>query len=326
MYKFISYGLGAIGLEILKALLLKKEFELVGAVDLKDEYLNRNIGDLIEKKNFGIKIKKNVNDFGSCDVVIHSTQSRMNDTFPQFIGLLENGYNVISTCEELFFPYHFHKNESIELDRIAKQNNVRLLGVGINPGFILDTLPTFLSTLSLKPTTIIAERVLDAGKRRKNLQLKVGAGLTEEEFQDLKRKNKIGHIGLLESLFYIFDALKLNIKEFKEELEPLIAEEIIETEYVKIEKGLVRGQYQKVTGISTDGFKIEIRLIMAVGERKSYDRIKIEGHPGLEFEIKRGVHGDLGTAAVVANYVPILLDSDPGLHIASDLKLPRFFF
>lgn len=326
MYKFISYGLGTIGLEILKAILLKKNFKLVGAVDIKEEYINRDVGDLIEGEKLNIFVRKNINEFEKCDIVIHSTQSKIKETFPQFIELLNSGYNIISTCEELFFPFYFHKNESILLDKIAKENGVRLLGVGINPGFILDTLPTIISTLSIKPRKIIAERVLDASKRRKQLQIKVGAGISKEEFENLKLNNKIGHVGLLESLFYIFDALKLNIKGFKEELKPLIAENDIETEQIKIKKGYVRGQYQKVTGISDDNFEIELKLIMAVGEKESYDRIKIEGFPDLEFEIKGGIQGDLGTAAVVVNYIPLLLNSEPGLHITSDLKIPRFYF
>lgn len=326
MYKFISYGLGTIGLEILKTLLNKKNFQIVGAVDIKEEYLNKDVGDLIGDKKLNVLIKNDIKEFEKCDIVIHSTQSRIKDTFPQFVEILNNGFNVISTCEELFFPYYFHKKESIELDKIAKEKGVRILGVGINPGFILDTLPTFVSTLSIKPTKIIAERVLDAGKRRKQLQIKVGAGMKKEEFEKLKLENKIGHVGLLESLFYIFDALKLNLKEFKEELNPLIAENDIETECLKVKKGFVRGQYQKVTGISTDGFIIEIKLIMALGEKESYDKIKIEGLPNLEFEIKEGVQGDLGTAAVITNYIPILLESNPGLHLTSDLKMPRFSF
>lgn len=326
MYKFISYGLGTIGLEILKALLLKKNFKIVGAVDIKEEYINRDIGDLIGEKKLNILVKKNIEEFEKCDIVIHSTQSKIKETLPQFVELLKGGYNIISTCEELFFPFYFHKNEAIELDKLAKENGVRLLGAGINPGFILDTLPTFISTLSIKPTKIIAERVLDAGKRRKQLQLKVGAGMTKEEFENLKLNNKIGHVGLLESLFYIFNALQLTIKDFKEELYPLIAENDIETEYIRIKKGFVRGQYQKVIGESTNNFEIELKLIMAVGEKESYDKIKIQGFPDLEFEIKGGVQGDLGTAAVVANYIPLLLNSKPGLYITSDLKMPRFYF
>ncbi len=325
MYKFISYGLGTIGLEILKNLLNKKNFQIVGAVDIKDEYINKDIGDLIGQNKLNIFVKRNIDDFQKPDIVIHSTGSKISDTFEQFKELLTKGYNVISTCEELFYPYYFHKREAEELDRIAKENRVRILGTGINPGFILDTMVIFSTTLLMNFEKIIAERVLDASKRRKQLQIKIGSGLTVEEFNRLKNENKIGHIGLLESLFYIFDSLNLEIEEFKEELNPLIAEEDIKTDHFFVKKGSVRGQFQRVVGISKDKKIVELKLIMALNEKESFDRIKIFGKPKIELEIKNGVPGDIGTASVVANYIPILLKSEPGLHTTKDLYLPHFF-
>lgn len=326
MIKFISYGLGTIGLEILKVLINKRDYKLVGAVDIKDELLGSDVGELIGTQNLGVLVKKNIEDFGNCDIVVHSTGSRIKDTFDQFKHLLSKGYNVISTCEELFYPYYFHKKESEELDRIAKENGVRILGTGINPGFILDTLVTFLSTLSIEIQKISAERVLDASKRRKQLQIKIGSGLTVEEFNKLKNENKIGHVGLLQSLLFIFDTLNLELKDFKEELEPVIAEEDIKTEYLSVKKGYVRGQYQRVTGISVDDKIVELTLIMALNEKESYDKVKIYGKPNLEFTIKNGIQGDLGTAAVVANYIPFLLKKEPGLYTTRDLNLPHFCF
>lgn len=326
MIKFISFGLGTIGLEILKALLKKKNFKLVGAVDIRDELINKDVGELIEFEKLNIPIKKNILEFDKCDIVVHSTGSRIKDTFEQFKFLLSNGYNVISTCEELFYPYYFHKKEAEELDKIAKENGTRILGTGINPGFILDTLVAFTSTLSIEIEKISAERILDASKRRKQLQLKVGSGLTVEEFNNLKKENKIGHVGLLESLFFVFDALNLEIREFNEILEPLIADEDIRTEYLEVKKGFVRGQFQKVSGISKDGKIIELTLVMALNEKESFDRVKIFGKPNIELIIKNGIQGDLGTAAVVSNYIPILLNKDPGLYTTKDLNLPRFCY
>ncbi|MDI6861263.1 MAG: hypothetical protein QMD25_04530 [Caldisericia bacterium] len=326
MIKFISYGLGTIGLEILKVLLNNKNFKLVGAVDIKDELLNKDIGELIGYGKLNLYIKKDIKEFEKCDIVIHSTGSRISDTFEQFKFLLSNGYNIISTCEELFYPYYFHKKEAEELNKIAKENGVRILGTGINPGFILDTLVVFITTLSTQIEKISAERVLDASKRRKQLQIKIGSGLTVEEFNKLKNENKIGHVGLLESLFFIFDTLNLEILEFNEILEPLIAEEDIKTEYLEVKKGLVRGQYQKVQGISKDGKVIELILIMALNEKESFDRVKIFGKPNVELIIKNGIQGDLGTAAVVSNYIPILLSKEPGLYTTKDLNLPHILF
>lgn len=326
MIKFISYGLGPIGLEILKVLLNKNNFKLVGAVDIKDDLFNKDIGELIGSGKLNIFVKKDIKEFEKCDIVIHSTGSRISDTFEQFKYLLSNGYNVISTCEELFYPFYFHKKEAEELDKIAKKNGVRILGVGINPGFILDTLVVFTTTLSTNIEKISAERVLDASKRRKQLQIKIGSGLTVEEFNELKKKNKIGHVGLLESLFFIFDTLNLEISEFKEILEPLIADEDIKTDYLEVKKGLVRGQYQKVQGISKDGKVVELTLIMALNEKESFDRVKIIGNPNIELIFNNGVQGDIGTAAVVSNYVPILLSKDPGLYTTKDLNLPHILF
>ncbi|MBC7194660.1 MAG: hypothetical protein H5U37_03295 [Caldisericia bacterium] len=325
MYKFISYGLGTIGLEILDTLLKKKNFKIVGAVDIKDELINKDVGELLGDKKINVYVKKNIEEFEKCDIVVHSTSSRISKTFEEFKELLSKGYNIISTCEELFYPYYFHKKEAEELNRIAKENNARILGTGINPGFILDTMVVFSTTLLRDFNKISGERVLDASKRRKQLQLKIGSGLTVEEFNKLKNENKIGHVGLLESLFFIFDALNLEIQEFKEELNPLIAEEDIKTEYIFVKKGLVRGQHQRVIGISKDGKVIELTLIMALKEKESFDRVKIIGDPEIELEIKRGVPGDIGTASVVANYIPILLKAEPGLHTTMDLNLPRFF-
>lgn len=87
---------------------------------------------------------------------------------------------------------------------IAKENGTRVLETGINPGFILDTLVAFTSTLSIEIEKISAERIFDASKRRKQLQLKVGSGLTVEEFNNLKKENKIEHVGLLKSHFFVF--------------------------------------------------------------------------------------------------------------------------
>lgn len=109
MIKFISFGLGTIGLEILKALLKKENFKLVGAVDIRNELINKNVGELVDFEKLNIPIKKNILEFDKCDIVAHSTGSRNKDTFEQFKFLLSNGYNIISTCEELFYQYCLDK-------------------------------------------------------------------------------------------------------------------------------------------------------------------------------------------------------------------------
>jgi 4-hydroxy-tetrahydrodipicolinate reductase len=41
--------------------------------------------------------------------------------------------------------------------------------------------------------------------------------------------------------------------------------------------------------------------------------------------IEGGVHGDIATAAIVANSIPRILASPPGLRTMRDLALPSFY-
>ena len=324
MYKLAFFGLGTIGREILKTALLKRNFKIVGGVDVNPDIVGRDLGELIGKEKLGVNVVDSIKKIEEADVVVHSTSSFLKTTLPQFKEIMEAGFNVISTCEELFYPFHFHKEEAEMLDKIAKENGVSILGAGINPGFVLDTLVSFITTASRDIEKITAERYLDASKRRKQLQLKVGASLSKEEFDTLKREGKLGHIGLPESLTYLFDSLGWKIKDIKNTLEPVIAERNLETKYLKIKKGFVRGQHQIAKGISEDGREIKLVLRMAVGEEESFDRIKIKGIPDINLKIEGGIHGDIGTSTVIVNYIPSLMKLSPGLHSTRDLPLPHF--
>ncbi|RLD14802.1 MAG: NADP-binding protein [Caldiserica bacterium] len=324
MYKLVFFGLGTIGREILKTALLKRSFKIAGGVDVNPDIIGKDLGELIGEEKLGVNVVDSIKKIEEADVVVHSTSSFLKTTLPQFKEIMEAGFSVISTCEELFYPFHFHKKEAEMLDKIAKENGVSILGAGINPGFVLDTLVSFITTVSRDIEKITAERYLDASKRRKQLQLKVGASLSKEEFDTLKKDGKLGHIGLPESLTYIFDSLGWKIKDIENSLEPVIAEEDFETEYLKIKKGSVRGQHQVAKGISEDGREIKLILRMAVGEKESFDRIRIKGIPDIDLKIDGGVHGDIGTSTVIINYIPGLMKLPPGLHSTRDLPLPHF--
>ena len=324
MYKLAFFGLGTIGREILKTAFSKRNFKIVGGVDVNPDIVGRDLGELIGEEKLGVNVVDSIKKIEEADVAVHYTSSFLKTTLPQFKEIMEAGFNVISTCEELFYPFHFHKEEAEMLDKIAKENRVSILGAGINPGFVLDTLVSFITTASRDIEKITAERYLDASKRRKQLQLKVGASLSKEEFDTLKREGKLGHIGLPESLTYLFDSLGWKIKDIENTLEPVIAERNLETKYLKIKKGFVRGQHQVAKGISEDGREIKLVLRMAVGEKESFDRIKIKGIPDIDLKIDGGVHGDIGTSTIIVNYIPGLMKLPPGLHSTRDLSLPHF--
>ena len=58
----------------------------------------------------------------------------------QLLECLGAGCCVVSTCEELAYPYRKHPDLSAQLDAAAKEEGVALVGTGVNPGFVMDKL------------------------------------------------------------------------------------------------------------------------------------------------------------------------------------------
>jgi len=46
---------------------------------------------------------------------------------------------VVSTCEELAYPFRKYPELAARLDAEAKTWGVALIGTGINPGFVMDS-------------------------------------------------------------------------------------------------------------------------------------------------------------------------------------------
>ena len=326
--KVILYGVGAIGSQIAKLLLRKKGLKIVGAVDISPEKRGKDLGEVIGiDKTLGVSISGDLEEVLSednADVAVHATSSFLRHVYPQITSLIKHDVNVISTCEELSYPYVADASLASNLDRLAKEYDVTVLGTGINPGFLMDTLPIVLSGVCQEVKCIRVERVIDAAKRRLPFQKKIGAGLTPEEFGDIIEEKKItGHVGLEQSIAMIADALKISLEKIEvEPVKPVIAEKPVESREIKVSRGNVAGLTQSAYGI-VDG-KAFITLIFKayIGAEEEYDSITIDGEPCINQRISPCVHGDIATAAVVVNSIPKVINAPPGLKTMKDLPLP----
>ena len=90
---------------------------------------------------------------------------------------------IVSTCEELSYPFRKHPQLAAKLDAEAKTWGVALVGTGVNPGFVMDKLVATLSAVAQSVESVRVTRVVDAAGRRQPLQKKVGAGMSVEEFR-----------------------------------------------------------------------------------------------------------------------------------------------
>ncbi|MEM2463792.1 MAG: Gfo/Idh/MocA family oxidoreductase, partial [Candidatus Bathyarchaeia archaeon] len=243
--KVVLYGVGAVGSLIAKALLEKRGIKIVGAIDVAKDKVGKDLGEILGlNRELGITVSSDVDVTLSKtkpDIVIHATSSYLKDTYPQIASIIKHGVNVISTCEELSYPYYSEPKIAKELDNLAKKHDVTVLGTGINPGFLMDALVITLTAACQKIEKIEAVRVMNAATRRLPFQKKIGAGLTVEEFKQKIAKGEItGHVGLEQSIAMIADALAWELDEIKAEpVEPVIAKEPVKSDFIKVEAGKV---------------------------------------------------------------------------------------
>ena len=321
----VQYGCGPIGCSVVRYAVQKPDIEIVGGIDIDKSLTGRDLGEVagLDKK-LGISIS---DDAGTVlfqskpDVVFLTTSSSLKKIYPQLEQCAQSGANVVSTCEELSYPFRKEPRLSAEIDKIAKSNNITVLGTGVNPGFLMDTWPLVMTGVCQQVKRIKAVRVQDARPRRGPFQKKIGAGCTLEEFKKRVANGALRHIGLAESIAMIASGLGWELDDITESIEPVIAKTQVKTNFVTVVPGQAAGVRQVGRGIKGGEDLITLEFEASVGAPESYDAVYITGTPNMEVTIKGGTHGDIATIAMVVNSIHRVIDAPPGLITMKDLPI-----
>ncbi len=227
---------------------------------------------------------------------------------------------MVSTCEELSWPWLRHPVAAATLHELALKHDARLLGTGVNPGFLMDLLPVVATTLCQRVQALRIERIQDASTRRIPFQQKIGAGLSPEAFEERVANGVLRHVGLGESLHAVAHYLGIKLERWEESLEPVLATRTTACELGEIPAGHAAGVHQEARGFDAAGnMPIELIFHAAIGTEQPRDAVHIDGDPSFKIEIPGGVHGDTATSAVVLNSIRPLLAAERGLHTMSSL-------
>jgi 4-hydroxy-tetrahydrodipicolinate reductase len=330
--RVVQYGLGPIGQSTVQTVLDKASsgrIQLVGAIDIDPDKVGRDVADLVGLDTpTGVTIRDDADAVladTAPDVVLHTTTSFLDRMSAQLVQCAEAGAHVVSSTEELSYPYERHPSIAEELDRVAKANNVVIVGTGVNPGYAMDTLALMATGVCVDVSEVHVQRVVDASERRRPLQEKVGAGISEAEFADRKATGTFGHIGLRESLLLLADGLGWALDDMEETLEPMVAEQVVETPFLTVQPGEVAGIHHAITGYTAGTPALSLDLKMYVGADNPRDAVQVEGDPPIDLVIRNGIFGDTATVGALVNTVPLALDAKPGLRTVKDLPVPRAF-
>jgi hypothetical protein len=327
--RVIQFGLGPIGQACVKVLLQKPGLELVGGIDIDPQKAGKDIGEVCGlSKSLGMVVR---GDAGAAladwrpQVVVHTTFSFLDRIEDQLATVIRAGAHVVSSSEELFYPYQRNPGFGQRIDTLAKQHGVAIIGTGVNPGFAMDILPLCLSGVCTEVKKIIATRVVDTSQRRLPLQKKTGAGLSRQEFEERLAAGRFGHIGLRESALAVMDTLGWPVDEIEESIRPVIAETKMTTEFLTVEPQQVAGLRQIMRVKSAGQERLVFDLEISVGAQEPHDSVQIIGDPPFSMRIDGGIFGRTATIGALVNTIPKIIHAPPGLRTMMELPVPYAF-
>lgn len=317
--RVIVIGLGAIGREVLKALVEKTSVRVVGAVD--PALVGQDAGQVAGIGPLGVPVVADLAAVATSrgDVAVALTTSGTAELLPLIEQAAGRGVHLVSTCEDLAYAAFETPELAARIDTVARQAGVTVLGTGVNPGFVMDRLPLALAGACVSVRKVEVERVVDAAKRRLPLRAKVGAGVTVDEFRAGVAARRFGHRGLPESCALLGAGLGLKFDEIRSTIDPVVATD--DNPRAGIAPGRVAGLRQTALGILGGETLVRLDLEMSVAAPEPHDHIRIDGDPPLDVLLVGGTHGDRGTVGTTVNAIAAVVAASPGLHHVTDLPL-----
>ncbi len=324
-------GMGSIGRSVSRLLLDERTgFDFVGAATLEQDLIGSNVGEEV-----GSKTACSATILGSLeglltlrpDVIIYATGSFLPNVDEDIRRIIDAGVNVISPCEELAFPFKRDSQWSKEIDELAKAANVTVLGTGVNPGFIFDSLVLAASGSSWDVEAIRGRRVVNVSGFGENIHLRLGIGYTQQEFDEGHEKGKIaGHVGFPESIEIIAERLGISLDGgVVEEFTTMIAATPAHTKYGSVPAGKTEGFVQRATGYVDGKEFIQFELILHLRPEhaglKPADSFEIRGTHPVNVTIQPGMDAIPATAAQLVNAIPGVFIARSGIVTVKDIPV-----
>jgi hypothetical protein len=303
----IVQGLGPIGKRILAAAQADPQINVLAVVDVAETLVGRDASGLIEGAP-ALVIHPSVEEARDAlprsapqpEAVLHATGSTLDGVSSQLEENLHLRLHVISTCEELAYPFVRHHELAQRLDQHALALQRSLIGTGVNPGFVMDQIVVAAAGASHNIRSVEVRRVQNPGPRRESFRKKVGMNMPRLEYENLAASGTFGHVGMVESGRLIAAGLGWEINNWAERLKPVHPEP----------HGLVLGTVQVTRGTTADGRIIHLHFEAHSGVRDNFDEIEIQGTPPLKLRFIGGVFGEDATAAAVLR-VPLREHTSP---------------
>ncbi|WP_051907021.1 2,4-diaminopentanoate dehydrogenase [Methylomarinum vadi] len=329
--RVVVLGTGQMGAGIARLLLTKPALQLVGVYARRTERQGLDLGMAIGlDRELGIAITTDLTELLAQtrpQIAFQATCSTLQDAWQELAMLIEHGVDVISIAEEMAYPAATSPVRAVQLQRLAIEHGVSLLGTGVNPGFVLDLLIITLTGVCAEVEKITATRVNDLSPYGPTVLREQGVGLTPQDFErGVNEGNVVGHVGFEQSLQMIAAALGWQLERIEQTREPIISTVIRQTPFVTVEPGQVAGCLHTATAYRNGKAVIQLihpqQILPQLEGVATGDRIEIRGSPNINLAGSPEIPGGLATQALAVNMIPQVVQAAPGLYCMADLPVP----
>jgi len=330
--KVAIWGFGAMGAGMAKMLLKKSGVDIVSVCDVHPKRAGRSVAEILGCEQYSdVIIEPDVEkSLGNVkpDICLLATDSFTKGAFDKMKLLLNKKINVITTAEQMAYPKANEPELTAELDKIAKQNGVTVLGTGINPGLIMDLLVVCLTGCMEDVEHIEAKRVNSLSPFGETVMHEQGVGITKEEYEKREKDGTLaGHVGFAESVNMIADAIGWKLDKFEQQMKPILTTVDRKSPYGYAAAGNLAGINMTGQGYVAGEVKIDMihpqQIEPEMEGTHTGDYIKIKGSPQVNMAINPEVDGGIGTIAMCVNMIPHVINANPGLKTMIDLPVPR---
>ncbi|MGN1338242.1 MAG: dihydrodipicolinate reductase [Candidatus Coprovivens sp.] len=321
--------------------------EIVGAVDINPNVIGKDISEIMEvekSKDVSIRSLKELDIYlkeTTPDIAIITTMSLLKDIREVARICLENGVNVITTCEEAFFAENSNPVLWKELDVLAKANNCTITGCGYQDAF-WGNLISVLAGTTHKIAKIKGSSSYNVEDYGIALAKAHGAGLTLDAFDSEiasvdrmsdEERNAIIQSGeyapsyMWNTVGWLADKLGLHITSTKQVCVPQTYESDLESKTLgmTIKAGDATGMSAVVTAETEEGIILEAECIGKVYAPDEVDTNEwtIIGEPETTITVKQPATVEL-TCADIVNRLPDVINAPAGFIPTSQMDEPTY--
>lgn len=320
--------------------------KIVGAVDINPNLFGKDIGEIadIDPKNVlisPIKDLEKVIKETKPHIAIIETMSLLNDIKDELRICVANGVNVITTCEEAFFPSNSNPNIWKEIDVLAKANKCTVTGSGYQDVFWGNLITTLagttnsitkikgMSSYNVEDYGIALAEAHGAGLSIDDFNKNIAAldDMTQEERNHLIEQGTFAPSYMWNTVGWLADKMNLTITSMNQKCIPQTHIEDLESKTlgIKIPAGSATGMSAVVTAETEEGITLEAECVGKVYSSDDVDTNEwtIIGEPETTITVKQPATVEL-TCADIVNRIPDVLNAEAGFIPTSQMPTPEF--